>query len=163
MSDDFIMRCPQCKMKTKYIVKHLGASKTCNENIDIEAFKYQFKIYKSDKAKKDHAEHQRVYKEKMMKLDGHKAKRDHAEHQRVYRERIMKLDVHKAKRDNAEHQRVHRERPMKVDGHKAKRDHAEHQRVHREKMIKIDENKVKKELGASRKRLCLGELKTTKV
>ena len=84
MSDDFVMRCPQCQLKTKYIVKHLGASKMCNKNIDIEAFKYQFKIYKRDKAKRDHVKHQRVYREKIMKLDKIKAKRDNAEHQRIH-------------------------------------------------------------------------------
>ena len=131
MTEDFVMRCPKCQIKTKYIIRHLSSKQQCKNLIDLQVFKQQFKMYKRDKEKKDDVIRKRRHREKLMKLDGNKAKRDNAQHQRTHRIKMMKLDEKKAKADNAEHQRVHRE-----------------------KMIKLDENKVK-ELGASRQRLSL--------
>ena len=85
MSEDFVMKCPKCHLKTKYTIKHLGASRLCNANIDLNVFKDQFKTYKKEKEKKDNVIRQRIHIEKMMKLDEKKAKKVNATKQRIHR------------------------------------------------------------------------------
>ena len=88
MTEDFVMRCPKCQIKTKYINRHLSSKQQCKNLIDLQVFKQQFKMYKRDKEKKDDVIRKRRHREKLMKLDGNKAKRDHAQHQRTHREKM---------------------------------------------------------------------------
>ena len=50
-SDNYKMKCPNCQIETRYIVKHLARYKNCQKFIIIEDFKKQFTMYKSIKYK----------------------------------------------------------------------------------------------------------------
>ena len=53
MSEDYIMKCPICKMETKYIVQHVAQNKTCQNYVKPDEFKDQFTIFKKPKTIKD--------------------------------------------------------------------------------------------------------------
>ena len=46
LSSDYIMRCPQCKIETKHIIRHLANNSNCNAISDINTFKSRFQMYK---------------------------------------------------------------------------------------------------------------------
>ena len=54
MSEDYIMKCPKCKIETRYIVQHITKSPSCQKYVDPDQFKVQFTIYKKDKILKDY-------------------------------------------------------------------------------------------------------------
>ena len=47
-SADFLMECPLCKTRTKYIVNHIVKKVECQKNINPLHFEYQFKKYKAN-------------------------------------------------------------------------------------------------------------------
>ena len=49
MTDDYIMKCPLCKIETKYIVRHIGHDKNCKRYFNQDDFKLKFRLYKLNK------------------------------------------------------------------------------------------------------------------
>ena len=52
-SNDYYMRCPNCLKESKQIVQHLTKNNSCQNYVNIDSFKQQFKIYKKEKMKED--------------------------------------------------------------------------------------------------------------
>ena len=44
--DNYIMKCPRCKVETKYIIRHLSQKTSCKDGINQDEFRKQFFKYK---------------------------------------------------------------------------------------------------------------------
>ena len=73
MSDDYIMKCPLCQVKTKYIVRHIVH---CTDKVDQAEFKIQFRNYKEKKIKEDQVNRKRKSRAKQRAEDVEKVKKD---------------------------------------------------------------------------------------
>ena len=59
MSENHNMKCPRCKMETRYILNHLTKKSECQKLINIDDFKEQFRLYKGKQDKEKMKEGQR--------------------------------------------------------------------------------------------------------
>ena len=47
LSPNYIMKCPSCKLETRYIIRHVNLGTSCIVDINKDEFKRQFLKYKN--------------------------------------------------------------------------------------------------------------------
>ena len=136
------MKCPLCHTETKYIVRHIVR---CNNQVDQDKFKYQFKIFKENKLKKDHAERQRKYMEQQRKMNEEKVKKDQVNRKAKSRAKQREEDEEKLKKVQVNHKAKSIAKQREEDEEKVKKNQANRYAKCMAKQREEDEEKVKED------------------
>ena len=135
ISENHNMKCPRCKMETRYIVNHLTKNTECQKLINIDDFKEQFRLYKGnhykDRMKEDQRKRKAASREKLKKDDYEKVKQDQTYHKKVSRANLRAQDNEKVKQNQTYHKRISRATLRAQDQEKVKKEQTHHKKISR--------------------------------
>ena len=100
-SEDYVMKCPNCPMETRYIVQHLSRNSSCQRYICMDAFKKQFTVYKlinnKTSIRNNQNERKSASRSTLKEQDYEKTKEVERKNRAASRARLKETDYEKAK------------------------------------------------------------------
>ena len=145
-----IMKCPRCKVETKYIIRHLSQNKECKIGINQEEFRKQLLKYK--KSLKDPnivRQKQRAWKAarraKLRAENNEIVKAKNREHQAKFMARKKAIDNDGVKKQRRERKKNSRIKMRLIDNENVKRQQRESKKNSINAMRLIDNENVKRQ------------------
>ena len=136
MSFDYKMKCPRCKVETKYIIRHVIQSIRCQAGINSIAFKIKFLEYKKqtkdmDTVRQEQRERKAKSRARMRALDNEKVKKQQREDKEKSRKELRAVNHEKVKGQQRDHKVASRKELRGKNNEMVKKQ----QREHKEKSI----------------------------
>ena len=139
MSDDYVMMCPICHTKTKYIIRHIQNNNNCKLPGEMDSFIEEFKVFKQKYTQE--LKRNRIKKRRLE--DNDKVSEQERKHNRASRKRRREENSDQLKAQQRHHTKASMEKKRKLDNEKVKDQKRKQAKSSMEKRKEEDYQKVK--------------------